>query len=63
MKKIKKWKKSTPIIWLPWYKKSVGIVMDMTEDTIRDFAIRNELVGVKVCTVSGLWSGLKLVVP
>ncbi len=43
-------------------KKNAGIVTDITEDTIRDFAIRNELVDVKVCAVSDLWSGLKLVV-
>ncbi len=39
MKKIKECMKSTTIIWVSWYKKSAGIVTDITEDTIRDFAI------------------------
>jgi hypothetical protein len=51
------------IIWVSWYKKSAGIPTDLTEDTIRDFALKNDLVDVKVCAVSELWSGLKLVVP
>jgi hypothetical protein len=36
---------------------------DLTEDVIRNFALRNDLVDVKVCAVSEIWSGLKLVVP
>ena len=36
---------------------------DITEDTIRQYALQNDLVDVKVCAVSEIWSGLKLVVP
>ena len=50
-------------IWVSWYKKSSGIATDITEDTIRNFALKNDLVDVKVCAVSDTWSGLKLVVP
>jgi hypothetical protein len=50
-------------IWISWYKKSSGIATDITEDTIRNFALKNNLVDVKVCAVSDIWSGLKLVVP
>jgi hypothetical protein len=50
-------------LWVSWYKKSSGIATDVTEDTIRNFALKNDLVDVKVCAVSDLWSGLKLVVP
>jgi len=50
-------------IWVSWYKKSSGIATDVTEDTIRNFALKNDLVDVKVCAVSDVWSGLKLVVP
>jgi len=58
------WSKNTSIvIWVSWYKKSSGIVTDLNEDLIRDYALRNGLVDVKVCAVSGQWSGLKLVVP
>ncbi len=50
-------------IWVSWYKKSSGIATDVTEDTIRNFALKNGLVDVKVCAVSDIWSGLKLLVP
>ncbi len=58
------WKKNTSLtIWVSWYKKSAGMGSDMTEDIIRNYALANGLVDVKVCAVSDLWSGLKLVVP
>ena len=56
-------KKSAVVIWVSWYKKSSGIATDLSEDGIRDFALRNNLVDIKVCAVSNEWSGLKLVVP
>jgi hypothetical protein len=51
------------VIWVSWYKKSSGISTDLTEDTIRNYALSNGLVDIKVCAVSEQWSGLKLVVP
>lgn len=50
-------------VWVSWYKKSAGIATDVTEDVIRNYALKNDLVDVKVCAVSDIWSGLKLVVP
>jgi hypothetical protein len=65
MKKLKAViKKNTAvIIWVSWYKKAAKIVTDVTEDVIRNYALQNDLVDVKVCAVSDVWSGLKLVVP
>jgi len=63
MKKIKMNMKPATIIWVSWYKKSAGIPTDITEDVIRNYALQNDLVDVKVCAVSDVWSGLKLVVP
>ena len=65
MKKIKPLAKSNPniTIWVSGYKKSAGIATDLTEDVIRAHALKNDLVDVKVCAVSEIWSGLKLVVP
>jgi hypothetical protein len=65
MKKLKQFTKQNPelIIWVSWYKKSAGITTDVTEDVIRNFALQNDLVDVKVCAVSDIWSGLKLVIP
>ena len=58
------WAKNTSIvIWVSWYKKTAKIQTDVTEDVIRNFALKNGLVDVKVCAVSEIWSGLKLVVP
>jgi hypothetical protein len=51
------------IIWVSWYKKAAKIPTDVTENIIRDYALQNNLVDVKVCAVSDIWSGLKLVVP
>jgi hypothetical protein len=65
MKKLKPICKKKPsvTIWVSWYKKAAKIPTDITEDTIRNYALQNDLVDVKVCAVSDLWSGLKLVVP
>jgi len=65
MKKLNVFKKKNTniIIWVSWYKKSAGRASDMNEDIIRNFALKNGLVDVKVCAVSDEWSGLKLVVP
>ena len=65
MKQLKIIGKKNPniIIWVSWYKKSSGIPTDITEDIIRDYALQNDLVDIKVCAVSEQWSGLKLVVP
>lgn len=56
-------KNNSMIIWVSWYKKVSGIQTDLTEDIIRKYALQNDLVDVKVCAVSDIWSGLKLVVP
>ena len=51
------------IIWISWYKKSSKIPTDVTEDKIRETALANGLVDIKVCAVDDVWSGLKLVIP
>ena len=56
-------KNSSVIIWVSWYKKAAKFPTDITEDVIRNYALRNDLVDVKVCAVNDIWSGLKLVVP
>ncbi len=56
-------KNSSIIVWVSWYKKSSGILTDISENVIREFALQHNLVDIKVCAVSDEWSGLKLVVP
>lgn len=65
MKKLLPILKKNPalIIWVSWYKKSAGISTDLTENGIRDYALLNGLVDIKVCAVDEYWSALKLVVP
>ena len=51
------------MIWVSWPKKSSTMKSDIDENIIRNFALKNNLVDVKVCAVSEVWSGLKLVIP
>ena len=55
--------KSNGMIWVSWPKKASKIATDITEDTIRNYAIKIGLVDIKVCAVDETWSGLKLVIP
>lgn len=50
------------MIWMSWPKKASKVATDVTEDTIRNAALSDVLVDVKVCAVDAIWSGLKLVV-
>jgi hypothetical protein len=50
------------VLWVSWPKKSANVAADITEDTIRELALPLGYVDVKVCAVSEVWSGLKLVV-
>lgn len=49
-------------VWVSWPKKSARLPTDITEDTIREIALPMGFVDVKVCAVTDVWSGLKLVV-
>jgi len=49
-------------IWVSWPKKSAKVATDITEDVVREVALPLGFVDVKVCAVSSIWSGLKLVV-
>lgn len=49
-------------IWVSWPKKASRVPTDITEDVIRDIALPLGLVDIKVCAVSEVWSGLKLVI-
>jgi len=50
-------------IWISWPKKSSKVPTDINEDLIRNIAIQNGLVDIKVCAVNETWSALKLVIP
>jgi hypothetical protein len=48
-------------IWISWPKKASKVPTDITEDTIREIALPLGYVDIKVCAVTEVWSGLKLV--
>jgi len=49
-------------IWVSWPKKAAKIETDVTEDRVREAALKLDLVDVKVTAVDQVWSGLKLVI-
>jgi DUF3052 family protein len=49
-------------LWVSWPKKAAKIPTTVNENTIREVALPVGFVDVKVCAVSEVWSGLKLVV-
>ncbi|WP_395795571.1 DUF3052 domain-containing protein [Aquimonas sp.] len=49
-------------LWISWPKKSSKVPTTITEDTIRALALPLGFVDIKVCAVTEIWSGLKLVV-
>ena len=49
-------------LWLSWPKKASKLPTDIAEDVIRDVALPQGLVDVKVCAVDATWSGLKLMI-
>jgi hypothetical protein len=51
------------MIWVSWPKKSSGVATDLTEKEVRETALANGLVDIKVCAVDEVWSGLKFVIP
>jgi hypothetical protein len=50
------------MIWVSWPKKASKVATDVTEDRVRDAALRLDLVDIKVAAVDAVWSGLKLMV-
>jgi hypothetical protein len=50
------------MIWISWPKKASKVPTDVTEDVVRRVALPLGLVDVKVCAVTEVWSGLKLVI-
>lgn len=50
------------MIWVSWPKKASKVPTDITEDVVREIALADILVDVKVCAVDATWSGLKLVI-
>lgn len=48
-------------LWVAWPKKASGVATDITEDTVRGLGLEAGVVDNKVCAISEVWSGLRLV--
>ena len=62
LKKLRVKLEETVPVWVSWPKRASKVATDITEDTIREVALPMGYVDIKVCAVSDVWSGLKLVV-
>jgi hypothetical protein len=60
--KLRKTLSPNSSVWVSWPKKASKVPTDITEDTIRTLALPLGYVDIKVCAVTEVWSGLKLVV-
>jgi hypothetical protein len=60
--RIRKGMRGDAVVWVSWPKKASKVETDITEDAIRQIALPMGLVDVKVCAVTEIWSGLKLVI-
>ena len=60
--KLRKQLEPMGMVWVSWPKKAAKVETDVTEDVIRALALPMGFVDVKVCAVSDVWSGLKLVI-
>lgn len=49
-------------VWVSWPKQASKIPTSVNENTIRELALPLGFVDIKVCAVTEIWSGLKLVV-
>jgi len=63
IKRLRSGMEENGALWISWPKKSSGRETDLNENVIRDIALSNGLVDVKVCAIDEVWSGLKLVIP
>jgi len=50
------------MVWVSWPKKSAKVPTDIDENVIREVCLPMGWVDVKVCAVTDVWSGLKLVI-
>ena len=47
--------------WIAWPKRAAKMPTDMSDNVVREVALPQGLVDVKVCAIDDVWSGLKLV--
>jgi hypothetical protein len=60
--KLRRLLRDDAAVWVSWPKRASKVATTVTEDVVRELALPMGFVDVKVCAVSEVWSGLKLVV-
>jgi hypothetical protein len=48
-------------LWVAWPKRASAVATDLTENVVREMALAAGMVDNKVCAVTDVWSGLRLV--
>jgi len=59
---LRKKLKPDAAVWVSWPKKASKVPTTVSDITIREVALPMGFVDIKVCAVTEVWSGLKLVV-
>lgn len=49
------------VLWLAWPKQSSSVTTDLSGTTVRASVLATKLVDTKICAISDVWSGLKVV--
>lgn len=62
LQNLRKTLRQDAAVWVSWPKKASKVPTDITEDVIRAIALPLGFVDIKVCAVTDVWSGLKLVI-
>lgn len=62
LKQLRKTLEPDGYVWISWPKKASKVPTNITEDVIREVCLPLGFVDIKVCAVSEVWSGLKLVI-
>jgi hypothetical protein len=60
-KRIGKLLAPSGMLWASWPKHGSGVATDLDENTVRAIGLAAQLVDIKVCAVTEVWSGLKFV--
>lgn len=62
LKTLRRKLRADAALWVSWPKQAARVPTTVTEDVVREVALPLGFVDVKVCAVTDVWSGLKLVV-
>jgi len=61
LRDLRKILKPDAILWVSWPKKASKVPSTLSDNVIRELALPLGFVDIKVCAVTEVWSGLKLV--